>query len=78
MTTALDPIVGSQDAFVGESREPHDASGTVISRLRDELRVHHMSRRTEEAYVGWVGRFLRFHGGRHPVRMGGREVSAND
>jgi integron integrase len=32
--------------------------------------------RTEEAYVGWVRRFIRFHGTRHPRELGAVEVSA--
>lgn len=34
----------------------------------------HYSSRTEEAYVGWIRRFVRFHGGRHPRTMGEAEV----
>jgi hypothetical protein len=29
-----------------------------------------MSARTEEAYVGWIRRFILFHGKRHPDAMG--------
>ena len=32
----------------------------------EKLRAGHYSRRTEEAYLGWIRRFIRFHGGRHP------------
>ncbi|MDQ3309285.1 MAG: phage integrase N-terminal SAM-like domain-containing protein, partial [Gemmatimonadota bacterium] len=35
-----------------------------------------VSLRTEEAYVGWVRRFILFHGKRHPAQMGGAEVRA--
>lgn len=45
-----------------------------MARLRAALRVRHYSRRTEEAYVGWVKRFVRFHQLRHPAEMGEREV----
>lgn len=34
-----------------------------------------MSRRTEEAYVFWIRRFIVFHGKRHPVEMGADEVT---
>ncbi len=33
-----------------------------------------MSRRTEEAYVAWIRRFIFFHGKRHPAEMGAAEV----
>jgi integron integrase len=39
---------------------------TLIGQLRAALRLHHYSRRTEEAYVSWVRRFVRFHGMQHP------------
>ena len=35
-----------------------------------------LSLRTEEAYVGWVQRFIRVHDRRHPRMMGAREVEA--
>lgn len=35
-----------------------------------------MSRRTEDAYVQWIRRFILFHGKRHPDEMGSEEVVA--
>ena len=43
-------------------------------RLRAALRVRHYSRRTEEAYVGWVRRFVKFCGMRHPAELGEPDV----
>jgi integron integrase len=40
------------------------------------MRVKHYSRRTEEAYVGWIRRFVRFHGLRHPLELGEDEIVA--
>jgi len=40
------------------------------------MRVRHFSPRTEEAYIGWIRRFIRFHGLRHPADMGAAEVGA--
>jgi len=40
------------------------------------MRLRHYSLRTEEAYVGWVKRFIKYHAGRHPREMGGPEVRA--
>lgn len=40
------------------------------------MRVAHYSYRTEQAYLEWVRRFIRFHGRRHPDAMGKREVEA--
>lgn len=52
------------------------AGGSLLRELRRVLRVRHYSHRTEQAYVSWVKRFVRFHGGRHPREMGAGEVSA--
>ena len=48
----------------------------VLDQLRERIRYLHYSRRTEEAYVHWVKRFIRFHGVRHPREMGQPEVEA--
>ena len=37
--------------------------------------MRHYSRRTEEAYVGWVERFVRDNSGRHPRELGEAEVT---
>jgi integron integrase len=37
--------------------------------MHEKLRAGHYSRRTEETYLGWVRRFIRFHGGRHPREL---------
>jgi hypothetical protein len=46
----------------------------LLERVRRAVRARHYSRRTEEAYVGWVRRFVLFHDKRHPERMGEEEV----
>jgi hypothetical protein len=38
--------------------------------IREKMRFKHYSVRTEESYVGWYRRFVRFHGLRHPEEMG--------
>src|ERR1039457_2625697 len=44
--------------------------------VRAALRARHSSIRTEEAYVGWIRRFVVFHGKRHPDEMGEAEINA--
>jgi integron integrase len=39
------------------------------------LRAKHYSVRTIDAYLGWIGRFVRFHEGRHPRELGVQEVN---
>ena len=48
----------------------------LIPTVRAILRVRRCSRRTEEAYVGWIKRYIFFHNKRHPASMGGDEVNA--
>jgi integron integrase len=47
-----------------------------LNSLRDALRVHHYSLRTEDAYTQWCKRYILFHNKRHPREMGEREVVA--
>lgn len=54
-----------------------DGDGTrLIDRIRQAVRLRHLSRRTERAYAGWIRRFIPFHDKRHPRDMGEREVTA--
>ncbi len=46
----------------------------LLDRLRRALRVRHYSPRTEECYVDWVERFIRFHSLRHSNTIGAPEI----
>lgn len=46
----------------------------LLDRVREALAVRHRSPRTIEAYVGWVRRYVRFHGNRHPRELGAADV----
>src|SRR5688572_9571154 len=48
----------------------------LLDLVRRALRVRRYSPRTEQAYVGWVRRFGRYHGMRHPAELGPAEVGA--
>ncbi len=48
----------------------------LLDRVRAAIRARHYSRRTEEAYVNWIKRFIFFHNKRHPSAMGAQEVNA--
>jgi len=48
----------------------------LLDRLRAAVRARHYSLRTEEAYVGWVRRYVLFHGKRHPDELGEAEINA--
>lgn len=46
----------------------------LMQRVRAALRAGHYSHLTERAYVGWIRRYILFHGKRHPSEMGGPEI----
>jgi hypothetical protein len=48
----------------------------LLDQLRDTLRVCHCARRTEDACVDWVKRFILFHHKRHPKEMGAPDITA--
>ena len=50
-------------------------SPKLLDRVRMAIRARHYSRRTARAYVGWIRRFIVFHGVRHPNEMGTKEIS---
>ncbi len=47
----------------------------LFDRVRDAIRTRHYSRRTEEAYIAWIRRYILFHGKRHPAEMGAAEIT---
>jgi integron integrase len=50
------------------------AKPKLLDQVREAIRTRHYSYRTEEAYVGWIRRFILFHGKRHPAEMGKGEI----
>ena len=54
---------------------PNRRQPKLLDRARSEIRVRHYSIRTEEAYLAWIRRFLRFHHMQHPRDMGAEEVN---
>lgn len=46
----------------------------LLDRVREKCRVLHYAKRTEDAYVDWIRKYILFHGKRHPADMGGPEV----
>jgi integrase-like protein len=51
------------------------AAPRLLDSVRDAVRRRHYSRRTEEAYVHWIKRFIYFCGKRHPRELGAAEVT---
>ena len=54
---------------------PEDGKSKFLDEVRGKLRYKHYSLRTEQAYVGWIKRFILFHRKRHPREMGADEVT---
>lgn len=62
---------------VEQTRRTYVVAGVrLLDRVRDVIRVKHYSIRTEESYVEWVRRFVRFCGLRHPGECGAADVEA--
>jgi len=51
------------------------AKPKLLDQVRDAIRTRHYSYRTEEAYIGWIKRFIFFHHKRHPAEMGPPEIT---
>jgi len=66
ISPATSPVSPTEDA-----RHPG-----LLETVRERLRVKHYSLRTEEAYLGWIKRYVWFHGKRHPRDLGAAEVEA--
>jgi hypothetical protein len=48
----------------------------LLDEVRDAIKLRHYSPSTAEAYVGWVRRYILFHGKRHPSTLSETDVSA--
>jgi integron integrase len=48
----------------------------LLDRVRNAMRLRHMSSRTEASYAGWIRRYILFHDKRHPAEMNSAEVVA--
>ena len=52
------------------------SSPKLLDQVRMVARLKHFSLRTEQAYVGWIRRFIRFHNKRHPAEMAEPKIRA--
>ncbi len=55
---------------------PEPGKPKLLDQVRHRCRVRHLALKTEQAYVGWIRRFILFHHKRHPLEMGKQEVGA--
>jgi len=52
------------------------AQPRLLDQMRALLRSKHYARRTEQSYIDWVTRYIRFHQTRHPRELGPADISA--
>lgn len=48
----------------------------LLTRVKGHMRARHLSPRTERSYTGWIIRYIRYHGMRHPSELGEPEIVA--
>ena len=52
------------------------ADKKITERVREKIRFLHYSIRTEQAYISWIVKFIRFHNLQHPDKMDASHVQA--
>jgi len=55
--------------------QPEKRKPRLLDLVSHKIQTLHYSRRTEKTYIGWIKRFILFHGKRHPVKMGEKEIN---
>ena len=60
---------------LGEAASQQPNQPKLLERVSNAIRVRHFSKATETAYVGWIRRFIYFHGKQHPLKLGEPEIS---
>ena len=46
----------------------------LLDQVREVLRYHHYSIRTEEAYINWIVKYIKFHNKKNPKNLGKLEI----
>jgi integron integrase len=54
---------------------PDKSAPRLYDRIVEVMRVRHYSRRTEEAYLHWIRRYIEFHARRHPRQLAEGDVN---
>jgi len=66
--------MGNQRRYVNDNHVQKPKK--LLDLAREVLRRKHYSIRTEQAYIGWMARYIHFHHKRHPKDMGVPEIEA--
>jgi hypothetical protein len=75
LTPSAPSIVPAAPRLVCEAGQSTPRPPRLLDRVREANRLRHGSRSTEKSYIGWIRRFILFHGKRHPAEMGAPEVA---
>lgn len=46
----------------------------LLDQVRNQMQLKHLSRRSQDAYVHWIKRFILYNGKRHPSQMAEKEI----
>jgi Phage integrase, N-terminal SAM-like domain len=74
-TRTLAVIDGGLNAKARVHPLPSTGKPKLLEQVRQAIRTRHYSDKTEEAYVGWIRRFIFFHNKRHPTDMAEAEIA---
>jgi hypothetical protein len=75
LTPGVSCSVRAATSLVREAGQNSPRPPRLLDRVREANRLRHGSRSTEKSYIGWIRRFILFHGKRHPAEMGAPEVA---
>ena len=64
----------ANDARSAEKPKFRPQSVRLMDQVREVLRYHHYSVRTEHSYIKWILAFIRFNGKKHPKDLGKQDI----
>ena len=67
-------VITTAAPLIDDTRRPLSSQPNLWERIAIAVRAKGYSLSTERTYVDWAKRFVKFHGRRHPSKMGAAEV----
>jgi len=75
----LNELPGKDELTIPGNKENNFSQQRDKPKLLDKvtafMRTRHYSKRTEEAYLDWIKRYIVFHNKKHPAEMGEKEIN---
>ena len=62
-------VMGRSEQPPAEIPSPGAPKPRLLEQVRQAIRTRHYSAKTEEAYIGWIKRFIFYHTKRHPAAI---------